>query len=739
MKKIVVFLGVVAVVAFFSACKQNRLSEYHIVVAEDADSLTLKAALEVQYYIEQSSGDRLPIDHAPSGANDILVGTQVAQLAELDSLPEDAFIIRHDQQQLVLAGKDGKSTLYAAYSFAEDVLGCRMLAPGEEYIPKNTNLSLPAMDSTYIPAFPYRRVLCPGLYDHKYSQWHKLENLEEWGMFVHTFSQLIPAAKYYDAHPDYFSLVNGTRVGNSQLCLSHPEVIALLKANLAKEMMKQPNKKYWSVSQNDCFQYCECAGCKALYEKYGTVSGAYIHMANQIAEAFPDKVISTLAYQFTRSAPSNIKLLPNVNVMLCSIECNRSIPLSKDASSKQFVQDVKDWAALTDNIFLWDYVVQFKNLQCPFPVFHTLQPNMQFFKQNGVAMMFEQASGRIWSDMIELKQYLLAKMIWNPELDQDKLIDEFMHLYYGNAAPYVTEYFETVHAEMIKDQKKQNLDIYGFPMSYVNSFLQPELIKKYKALMDQAEEVVASDSVYLKRIQRQRLAVDFACLDIALEGDFDNLSFFKTENGVRTVDSSMIAYLYRYKTLANKYTTTINERMRHSDDYVDYALTRLNRMAKSNMLKTAGIKLLSRPSDRYPVGKELALKDGKLGPMHFREDWLGFFGEDFIVEIDLKEVKPVSEISMNFLKDVDSWIFLPEEVLIELSSDGKSYQALEPIVYIDENPRHYLVLSIPYQVSLDREKVRYIRISTKSMKRCPIWHRGYGNPSWLFVDEVIVH
>ncbi|MCK7541625.1 MAG: DUF4838 domain-containing protein [Marinilabiliales bacterium] len=300
-----------------------------------------------------------------------------------------------------------------------------------------------------------------------------MSTFSEWGMFVHTFQTLMPPSDYFGEHPEYYSLVNGRRIQDGQLCLSNPEVIRILAENLGERMREAPDKVYWSVSQNDCINYCECDGCRRLYEKYGNISGAYIEMSNKIAARFPDKQISTLAYQFTRQAPVNIVPAPNVNVMFCSIECNRSMPLGDDPRSAGFVKDLSDWSALTKNIFMWDYVVQFRTYLCPFPNFHTIQPNIQLFHSHGIPMMFQQGSGRSWSDLAELKQYYISKLLWDPDLDGDSLISRFINTYYGAAAPYIREYFDLSHASLNSVAEQQNLDIYGLPSYYFSSFLSP--------------------------------------------------------------------------------------------------------------------------------------------------------------------------------------------------------------------------------------------------------------------------
>jgi len=171
-------------------------------------------------------------------------------------------------------------------------------------------------------------------------------------------------------------------------------------------------------------------------------------MANSIAAEFPDKQISTLAYQFTRAAPQNIKPLDNVNIMFCSIECNRSMALIDDPRSADFVQEMKDWAALTDNIYMWDYVVQFENYLCPFPNFNTFQKNIRFFNENNVDMIFEQGSNTSWSDMKELKLYLLSKLAWDVNANVDSLTNRFFEVYYQEAAGPIRSYFDLVHQRL---------------------------------------------------------------------------------------------------------------------------------------------------------------------------------------------------------------------------------------------------------------------------------------------------
>ncbi len=742
MKKIL-YSVIIILFGFSCSHKKDLEPNYAIVIKQDTDSLSRRAALQLQDYWLKISHKKIEIIEEANGRKPIFIGNSFALQShqqQLDSLKDDGFIIDINDNSIRLLGKHSLGDLYAVNTFLEEYIGCVKLSAKEEYIPQKQQLAFKNSYKVYNPAFDFRRILFPGRKDKAYREWYKLEELDEWGMFVHTFRHLIPPEKYYNNHPEYFSLVNGRRLQDAQLCLSNPEVIELLITNLGEEIKKQPEKIFWSVSQNDTYNYCECNNCEELYKKYNSYSGAYIQMSNQIARAFPNKQISTLAYQFTRSAPVNIKPDSNVNVMFCSIECNRSMPLADDERSAAFVKDLKNWSAITNNIFLWDYVVQFKNYLTPFPNFSVLQANIQLFKENGVEMMFEQGSGGNWSDLSELKQYLIAKLLWNPNLDVDSLAHHFIYTYYGEAADYIFQYYQLTNRELQKHAKSEFLNIYGFPMDYTDSFLAPKLMIAYKELMDKAEMAVADKSIYLDRVKRTRLPVDFAYVDIAINNNYSEMPSIINTESTQEINPIILELLQNLEDYSlSRKDIKVNERQFTLSAYKKYVINKLEAQLKPNiLLDGAHLNLKTKYSDLYPVGGVKALNDQLFGSLDYHHNWLGFHGEDMILDIDLLEPKGISEIQMNFLQAVNSWVFLPEVLEIEYSNDGMAYKTIS-VQEGDIAERNYLVKSIPFYFSFDSIKTQYIRITAKSIKTCPEWHRGYGKPSWIFIDEIIVN
>jgi len=742
MKRIIYLACIILIIQVNKSVGVN-VHDYAIIIQSNSDETTERAAQKLkEYWNKVNNSDIEIVNECPFGTIGIYVGQSYINHTLRDSintLKQDGFLISIDTNGIFLTGKTKTGNLYAVNTFIEEYLGCMKLSCTEDYIPSKTQLDFKHSLKLYNPAFSFRRTLFKGQHCNAYRDWYKLEELSDWGMFVHTFNRLIPPKQYYDEHPEYFSLVNGRRLQDAQLCLSNPDVIKLLITNLGKEIIKQSDKKIWSVSQNDAYNYCECKPCQKMYRKFGSISGAYINMANQIASAYPDKQISTLAYQYTRSAPTKIIPDSNVNVMFCSIECNRSMPLAEDDRSQDFVKDMEDWSKLTSNIFMWDYVVQFNNYLTPFPNFPVLQPNIQFFKKNGVDMMFQQGSNRSWSDLSELKQFLIAKLLWDPEMDVDSLATLFISRYYGEAAVYIKQYYDIMNREIQRYAKDEFLNIFGYPGSYTDSYLSPQLMVQYMSLMDSAQQAVSQNSLLHNRVKRARIPVDFAWVDIAVNNNFEEMPALITTDKGKTINPKIKEILQNLEDYAiTDKSINVNERQLKVSDYKKYVLNKLESKLLPNRLDDADISIKTNYSNKYPVGGEVALNDNLFGPLDFHQNWLGFEGEDMVVNIEFSQPTEFSRIQMNFLKAVNSWIFLPLTVTIEVSNDGITYKKLKTLEG-DVSDQHYLLKSVPFLFEFETAEAKHLRVTAISIKTCPEWHRGYGKPSWIFVDEIIVN
>jgi hypothetical protein len=558
MKKSIIFL--IALVCFNLAYAQEFTlvetgkSKSRIIIPVKATDTEIKAARVLQDYIYRISGVRVQIksDKKKPKSGEILVGnvnrSEIKNIA-LDKLEKDGFLLRNTGSKLMIAGGTEKGVLYGVYTFLEKYLSCRKYFSESAFVPKQKSIVLNPFEDLQIPVFTFREVYYRDAYDEEYMNWHKLDchgeigTSREWGFWCHSFSGLLSAEEYGETHPEYFSYYDGKRHPGSQLCLTNPDVLKIVIKNLRTEIDKNPEPLYWSVSQNDNTHYCRCPECSALDLEAGTSMGTMLPFINKVAEQFPDKIISTLAYQYTRKPPKNIVPAKNVNIMLCNIESPRHITIEKGDTA--FCEDLAGWGQITDNIILWDYVIQFSNLIAPFPNLRTLQPNVQYFHKNRVSAVFEQANREIGGEFAELKAYLLAKLLWNPDVKLDEITDDFLEGYYGKASEMIKEYISLMHDKM--EQSGARLDIFGNPVDARESFLSDSLITVYNQIFDRAEQLVASDPDKLNHVRTARLQIQYAILEIARVEKIGKRGAFVTDSsGLLKPDPGKVDILNKF-------------------------------------------------------------------------------------------------------------------------------------------------------------------------------------------------
>lgn len=142
-------------------------------------------------------------------------------------------------------------------------------------------------------------------------------------------------------------------------------------------------------------------------------------------------------------------------------------------------------------------------------------------------------------------------------------------------------------------------------------------------------------------------------------------------------------------------------------------------------------------NSQYTAGGNTALIDGLKGSSDFRTgQWQGWWGDDMIVQLDLGSLKQIDTIGGEFLQDVRSWIWMPKELQIRVSIDGRTYTDLGsvkntvPMDDYDSKLTQSMELIVPVQ------SIRYIQFTAKNAGTVPDWHPGKGGKSWIFSDEV---
>jgi hypothetical protein len=732
---------IIVLLATLFACTQNNITivknnqtDYEIVVPENADTTVVKAANQFQYYLEKISGVQIPVTSeakADATRNKVFIGGKANEISSAHTI-----LIKNDSKNIIITGGNSQSVLYAVYEFLEKYTGCNWYSPTVKKIPasKNVSIQIP-LNYAYTPEITTRTVHSLLFYDYpdfadKMRVTHEAFPGYVPEARVHTFNRFLPAKNFFKTHPEYYALRNGKRQ-HTQLCLTNKEVLQHVTDSVAAWFGRYPEAKVLSVSQDDNTLHCQCDDCLAIDEEEGSASGTMIRFVNAVAANFPDKTISTLAYQYTRK-PSKTKPADNVLITLCSIECDRSAPIEEKCSD--FAADLIGWKEMTDNIRIWDYTTQFTNFLAPFPNIQTLQPNIRFFRDNHATWVFEQHSHHP-SELFELRSYLTAKLLWNPDLDANEIITDFVNGYYVEADVFVKKYIDLVHLELQKDSTFF-LFLYGDPAQAFNSYLNPELLKQYNTFFDDAEKAVESKPEVLQRVKTARLSTDYAMLEMARNGmspDFQMLTEGKVSADVAT-------RLNRFKESCQIADITLMNEMGYTvDEYLALFENTLQRAAILNVASHKKVTLNTKPK-KYAGENPQALTDGALGGSNFYANWLGFEGNNLEAVIDLEQETEIDTITTAFLQVTNHIVFFPESVTYFWSTDNNSFRKIETVANASPLTAESKRNDIAYFTSAFQSvKARYIKVVAKNRTTAPAWHNAAGSPAWIFVDEVIVN
>ena len=533
-------------------------SRYAIVVAKDASQSELTAAEELQEYIYRISGAKLALvseDKAADYKRYIFVGYSPKFGEKLGvERPEDGdegFTYRSVGDDLWIYGGKQRGTMYGVYSFLENELGVRWYTKSCTKVPELKSWSFGKLNHSETPAVGIRQMDYFDAQDAAFLAHNKVNSIwnsqvNKYGNLVgywgcHTFDALVASNKYFATHPEYFSLRDGERKPHTQLCLTNPDVLKLCTEGMLQTIKNNPNYWVYSLSQNDNQNYCQCEKCTEIANRYGGQSGLLLWFVNQVAdvvkEHYPDKHISTFAYQYTRGVPTGITPRDNVVIRLCSIECCFGHPLSECDHNKPFMEDIRKWKDVAGKLFIWDYVTNFRQYLAPFPNFDVLAPNIKTYIDHNVIGIFEegqyQSTGGSFAD---LRAWVLNKLLWNPEQDVKALVEDFITGYYGAAAPYVKEYFDLCHKQLKDDMV---LDIF-----YVEShpIFSEEFLKRANELVDKACEAVENESDELKyRVDLVRLQMKYLHLvrephEALEDGTYDYFVDFIRRHKIRVLE-----------------------------------------------------------------------------------------------------------------------------------------------------------------------------------------------------------
>lgn len=538
-------------------CKMTIVLPAAATVAEQG------AAEELREHIEKMCGVNLPVvleTEIPAENKAIYIGATQYATSNHVTFPDNAFgegwAIKAVDGNLVLCGGKVRGVLYAVYHLLEDVLGVRWWSIWEEFIPTRSAALVPGdYEDSGVPAMEYRDVFAwVTETDSRFFVRNRLNGFmayapaklggkEDFGepAHIHTFDRYFPekytpgagpedvSAKwadalnpekenYFETHPEWFALTGRNKRVPRIFCLSNEDFQKTFAEKLCRsiaysyEKADQEGKarpRYFDVSPADMFGECACPRCRASIKAHGS-SGHQLLFVNKMAEAvekiYPEVIIDTPAYwHYIEPPKDDTKPRDNVAVRFA----DNYMDLLHDIhhkNNRDFLRRLSAWSKICKRgrFYIWDYGVNY-GPNGVFPSMYKLGKNFKLFWELGANGYFLEMEHCIQTDFWDMKVWLSAKLMENPNLEMRSLMDTFIDGYYGAAAgKHIRAYLDRMHKIA-----EENPGFYRYGSSIIEGDgLTVEDILASNTDFEAATASAAGDETLLRRLKHARCGLD---------------------------------------------------------------------------------------------------------------------------------------------------------------------------------------------------------------------------------------
>jgi Domain of unknown function (DUF4838) len=499
-----------------------------IVIGENPGKVVKFAAEELQHWIKEISGAKLPIVSAPRKMKYKLF-LQVKPLGFESDLARmtstDGYAVRERGDNLYVFSSKPKGVLNGVFRLLfknTDIIWARPNTEFGTIFSRTPDLVFTDTNYIDIPVFMLRGWQMIGPRHHMASELWQVRNGSNWSAATNTYNpkfvkfgnfleyggghnivgKYITLRKYAKKHPDFFSMKKGKRVlvRKTQLCFSNSEMTTAFFNELDAKIKENPNYDTYRIMIEDNYNLCECPECtKAIKLENGKVvdkndkafrSTQFFLWLNQIArhmqKHYPNKNILTFAYFFTE-IPPRCKVEPNISISFCPIFKNSKATMQSAINTKTR-DKLLDWLKKTKNLTLREYF----GLTPPYPrpIDAIAIVDCRYVNKLGVhktySEMYADAVGRrmdgvkTWN-VNNLYFWTMGQEVWNPRQDVKKLRREFLKRVYGKAANEISEFYSILENDWLKAggrSRWKDTALQGWKKSIDNESKCRKLLKK---------------------------------------------------------------------------------------------------------------------------------------------------------------------------------------------------------------------------------------------------------------------
>src|SRR5262245_36691335 len=488
---------------------------------------------------------------------------------------------------LALFGSDARTpadpdgTRYAVTTFLEDKLGVRYLWPGElgKVVPRQDTITVEDFEHRFTPKLAQRRIRSLGYHD-------RLQvGLDGLGFTKDDYERLVSDAqrtqsesphwfawqrlggtlnmngghafgdlweKYGQDHPDWFALQpDGSRdqsrnPDRARLCVSNPDLVAVIARQKIEEFDRQPNLLGVSIAPNDGGRttFCTCPKCEALdspegrkvllWDFTGKERRDFEHVsltdrevwfwntiAERVAKVHPDKLLVVDAYSVYAAPPVERKLHPNLVVRFASLGYH------DEDYRRESMRDWDEWSRAAKRIYFRPNLMLLGRRDgLPLPYVHKFGEDFRYLANHSMMGTDFDACCHHWATQ-GLNYYVVARLHWNPELSVDAIVDDYCRAGFGPAAKSVRRYFDQLEAVMKEVATAKSKAAIAF---------RAEVLASLQTQLDQARKEAGNDAAIGKRLDFLELGLRWTTVEARAHGFLAAGTKTDKEQAKRTLD-----------------------------------------------------------------------------------------------------------------------------------------------------------------------------------------------------------
>lgn len=509
---------------------QDGTTKYRVYCGTEEDDVVRHAADELASYLTSVTGARFTVITAsrpPSGDHLLVVGRRnpvaerLADRIDYSRLGDDGFALRLSGQSLLIAGPSTRGTLYGAYWVLDRLVGVRWFAPDYTVIPRKSTVELRRTDLNrdHVPRFRYRNILTGDAEDAAYRQHNMLNGLRDqyWTVprpkGIDTWSHYWPEERPYSSFQKV--VTDQSLWYGGQLKLMDPAMRAAAADGLVqviRDRIVRGEDNSAAFDQEDRGWTPDPASRAFADTHGGALSAPVVDMindlANRVSAQIPGARLETQAYLWSFQPPTGMTVNDNVVITTAPIHADFAHSLFSD-KNQEFGTGIRTWCEMARNVVLWDYLTTYTNYMLPFPDWWAMCASITTLAELPSAQGYfgEGAWNASGTEFSQLRVWVLSRLVWDPTLDADALIREFLDGYYGPAAPHLYRYMQLMHQSVLDTGTKLTMNV-----SELAGYFNFDTMRQADTLFDQAEAAVAGDGTLLDHVRALRLGVDFVIL-----------------------------------------------------------------------------------------------------------------------------------------------------------------------------------------------------------------------------------